>query len=259
VETAQIPKEHDPVRWWSEHYDGAAAQIVDFIGGDGVTLAGKTVADVGSGDGIIDLGVFHKGRPAKLVGYDIRPTDVDALRRSADAAGLDGPWPDTDALSFAKSETDRLPAADATFDFIYTWSVFEHVAHVVRMFGEVHRVLKPDGFFFLQIWPLFQSRHGGHAWMSIDEPFAQLSRSPFEMAGELAGRQGTDPTRTADDEFRSLNRLTLDELQRALLLAHLRISKVELIAEAVHIPPEVAHHPLADLVVSGVKLLAAPF
>jgi SAM-dependent methyltransferase len=259
VETAQIPKEHDPVRWWNEHYEGAASQVVDFIAGDGVSLTGKVIADVGSGDGITDLGVFHRADPAKLVGYDIRPTDVDALRRSAAAAGLNTPFPDAERLSFTQSDSGHIPAPDATFDFIYTWSVFEHVDQVVVMLREVERVLKPDGFFFLQIWPLFGSRHGGHAWMTVDEPFAHLSRSPFSMEEELVGRQGTDPTRTADDEFRSLNRLTLDELQRALLLAHLRISKVELIAETVHIPPDVAHHPLTDLVVSGVKLLAVPF
>ena len=95
--------------------------------------------------------------------------------------------------------------------------------------------------------------------MAIPEPFAHLSRSPFELEQQLRGRQGTDPTRTADDEFQSLNRLTLDGLQRALLLAHLRIAKVELLSETVHIPPEVAHHPLADLAISGIKLLATPF
>jgi SAM-dependent methyltransferase len=259
MEQAQIPKEHDPVRWWSEHYEGAAGQVIDFLGGDDIDLADKTIADVGSGDGIIDLGIVHRASPAKLVGYDVRVTDVDALRRSADAAGIEAPFPDDEQLAFVESGVDRIPAPNESFDLVYSWSVFEHVSQPVAMLTEVRRILKPDGCLFLQIWPLFGSRHGGHAWMSIEEPFAHLSRTPFEMRETLRGRQGTDPTRTADDEFESLNRLTLDQLQRALLVSHLRITKVQLIVETSHIPLELAHQPLADTAVSGIKLLAVPF
>jgi SAM-dependent methyltransferase len=259
VEQTSIPTEHDATRWWTEHYDGAAVQIVEFLAGDGYSIEGKEVADIGSGDGIIDLGVWNHGRPSRLVGYDVRPTDMDALIRSAAAAGIEDGLPDGHAFTFVKSEPDHLPSLDERFDVVYTWSVFEHVSQPVVMLREVRRIIKPDGLFFLQIWPLFGSRHGGHAWMAIDEPFAHLSRSPFELERDLIGRQGTDPTRSADDEFRSLNRLTLDQLQRALLLARLRIAKIELTAETIHIPPELAHQPLVDMAVSGVKLLAAPF
>jgi len=259
MDQAQIPKEHDAVAWWTEHYERAAREVIEFLSADGFELEGKLVADIGSGDGIIDLGIVQHAHPAKLVGYDIRATDVDALRRAAEAAGIEQPFPDEERLQFVTSAPDQLPAPDDEYDLVFSWSVFEHVAQPVRMLSEISRVLRPDGFLFLQIWPLFGSRHGGHAWMAVDEPFAHLTRSPFELRDELRGRQGTDPTRTADDEFESLNRLTLDELQRALLLAHLRISKVELVAETVHIPPALAHRPLADTVISGVKLLAVRF
>jgi hypothetical protein len=75
----------------------------------------------------------------------------------------------------------------------------------------------------------------------------------------LKGKRGPDPSRSADDEFRSLNRITLDGLQRVLLAAHLRIARIELTAETAHIPPALAHLPITDLTVSGVKLLAVPF
>jgi SAM-dependent methyltransferase len=255
----EIPTEHDAVQWFSDHFDSAAQQIIDFIAGDGLVIEGKTVADVGSGDGIIDLGFLLKARPGRVIGFDLRPTDIDALRRSAAAAEVGSSLPDPERLTFLQSEPDRLPAPNDMFDIVYTWSVFEHVSDPTRMLQEVHRILKPDGVFFLQLWPFYSSRHGGHAWMAVSEPFAHLSRSPFELEQRLRGRQGTDPTRTADDEFQSLNRLTLDGLQRALLLAHLRIAKVELLSETVHLPPEIAHHPLTDLAISGIKLLATPF
>jgi SAM-dependent methyltransferase len=255
----QIPTEHDPVVWFAEHYHGAAQEIIDFIEGDSIQLDGKVVADVGSGDGLIDLGFVAKARPAKLVGFDTRPTDVDALRRSTLAAGIGEPFPDPETLAFVQSRPDFLPAPNDTFDLVFTWSVFEHVTQPVRMFQEIYRVLKPDGLLFLQLWPFYSSQHGGHAWMANLEPFAHLRRSPFDTEQALRGRQGTDPTRPADDEFRSLNRITLDELQRALLAAHLRVAKIALVGEVAHVPLEVAHEPLADIGIGGVKLLAVPF
>lgn len=250
------PAEHDPVTWFAEHFDGAAQQVIDFLAGDGIEFAGKTVADVGSGDGLIDYGVFVKGKPAKLVGYDIRPTDVDVLRRLLAAAGHDEELPSADVFAFAESQVDGVPAPDGYFDIVYSWSVFEHVDRPIRMLSEIRRILKPGGCLFLQLWPFFGSQHGGHLWQNVDEPFAQLRHSPFELNDVLRGKAATDPTRPADDEFRSLNRITLDGLQRALLAAGLRISKVELLSEAVHVPPELSHLPLTDLAISGIKLMA---
>lgn len=252
------PTEHDPVQWFEDHFAAAPSQVIDFLEGDGIDLAGKVVADIGSGDGIIDYGVFVKGRPAKLVGFDLRPTDVDALLRTLRAAGIDEDLPHADRFSFAQSGPASVPAPDDFFDVAYSWSVFEHVDQPIAMFREIRRILKPDGVFFLQLWPFFGSGHGGHLWKSTDEPFAHLRRSPFELNDFLRGKAATDPTRPADDEFRSLNRITVDSLQRGLLSAGLRISKVELLSETVHIPQELSHLPLSDLSISGIKLLAVP-
>jgi hypothetical protein len=46
---------------------------------------------------------------------------------------------------------------------------------------------------------------------------------------------------------------------QALLLARLRIAKVELLSDVIHIPPDLAHLPLADVGFAGIKLLATPF
>ncbi len=256
---SEPPKEHDPVGWFSDHFDGAAQQVIDFITADGIELAGAAIADIGSGDGIIDLGVVLKAQPAKLVGYDLKAADPEALRRSMAAAGVEQPLPSQDVLAFVQSEPARIPAPNDTFDVAISWSVFEHVSNPVEMLQEVHRILKPDGIFFLQLWPFFHSRHGGHLWLTIDEPFAHLTHSPFELDEQLKGEPATDPSRPADDEFRSLNRITLDGLQRALLAAHLRIAKIELMSEASHVPASLAHLPISDLAISGVKLLAVPY
>lgn len=69
--------------WFVEHYEEAADQVIEFLAEDGLSLTGLRVADVGCGDGIIDLGVVHKAQPDQLVGFDVVPTDRDHLREFA--------------------------------------------------------------------------------------------------------------------------------------------------------------------------------
>jgi SAM-dependent methyltransferase len=249
--------EIDARKWFDEHYHDAAGQIVAFLQGDEIPLEGASIADIGCGDGIIDLGVFHRADPQLLVGYDVREVDIHALNLAAQAAGIPELPPD-DRFAFVVSEQEHLPAPNDTFDVAISWSTFEHVNRPVAMLREIRRILKPGGVLFLQIWPLYFSQHGGHLWQSISEPFPHLQHPPHILERRIGGRHGTDRSRDAIDELRSLNRLTLDDLQRALLAAGLRPTKVELQAETFHVPEAVAHHSLSDLAVSGVKLLAVP-
>jgi SAM-dependent methyltransferase len=246
--------DQDPQVWFREHYEEAADQILEFLGADGLTLDGTAVADIGSGDGITDLGLAIKGRPSEFVGFDVRPTDVDALLRSAQVAGVADELPEN--LSFRVSHIDGLPSADGYFDVVVTWSVFEHVTHPVRMLSEVARILKPGGILFLQLWPFFHSEHGGHLWPHYEEPFPHLLHTDAEVRDHIVGRRATDPTRDAVDEYESLNRITLNELQRAMLASGLTTRKLELLTNAVHIPPELSHLPLTVVGIGGVKLLA---
>jgi SAM-dependent methyltransferase len=250
-------REHDPVRWFDEHFNDAADEILGFLDGDGISMEGKMVADIGSGDGIIDLALAIKGRPKTLVGYDPRPTDYGGLARAAQAAGvIDGDMPPN--LNFLNSETDAIPAEPDAFDIAVTWSVFEHVDDPVTMFSEIHRILKPTGVLFLQLWPFWLSQHGGHLWPHIGEPFPHLMRKDRDILEEVEGKRATDPTRTADDEYRSLNRLSLDGLQRSLLSAGMLPTKVKVLGDTVHIPTTLAHVPLSDIGIAGVELLAVP-
>ncbi len=134
--------------------------IADIGSGDGII-------DIGSGDGIIDIGVFYTRNPAKLLGHDLRETDIDALRRSSLAAGVEPPFPDAEHFAFLRSSSDRIPAPDAMFDFIFSWSVFEHVSEVVPRLRDVAPMLESHGCFFLQFWPLLASQHAStRGWRS---------------------------------------------------------------------------------------------
>jgi ubiquinone/menaquinone biosynthesis C-methylase UbiE len=251
----EVSNEYDPVRWFDSHYHEAAGEIVEFLAGDGISLEGKALADIGSGDGVIDLGVMHKSGCTSLVGYDIRETDVSGLRRAAGAAGIS----DLPAgLAFVQSSATEVPAVDDSFDAVFTWSTFEHVSNPIRMLSEIRRILRPDGVFFLQLWPFYLSEHGGHLWRHYDETFPHIVHSDAEIADEIKGKRGTDPTREADDEYDSLNRLTLDGLQMALVAAGFVTTKLKLMTATLHVRPEIRHLRFADIGVGGIELLAVP-
>ena len=247
-------------QWFWDHYDNAADEVVAFLGGFGATLTGAAVADIGSGDGIIDLALARKADPRRLVGYDLRPTNRELLQLAAEREGLPPELPE--CLEFAESGELSIPADDASFDVVVSWSAFEHVARPGPLASEIRRILKDHGVLFLQLWPFYLSEHGSHLrdWFE-NEPFVQLRYGLDEIEARVTeNRIGADPAwcQVMLREFRSLNRITIDELQSALLAGGLVVRKAELYTSIVDVPDELAHYRLADLAVSGIKLLAIP-
>jgi len=243
--------------WFREHLD-AADQVMEFLAGGGLTLEGRAVADIGSGDGIIDLGLALRGRPRSLVGYDVNLTSTEHLLEQARRyAGVDALPPN---LSFASSEPERLPAADASFDVLVTWSAFEHVRDPIGLLREMRRVMRPDGVLFLQLWPFYHSPKGSHLWDWFPEPFHHLQQSTEEVEAAMRASDRHPPewTEYMLSEFKTLNRVTVDDLQASLRDAGFSVRRLELIPHRTHVPPGLDAFPLSVLGIAGVKLLAVP-
>ena len=243
-------------QWWHDHYEWAVGEVLDFVAGGGATLAGATVADVGCGDGIIDLGLAVRAQPARLVGYDVNPTDTTSLLARSRRNGGPGELPEN--LEFAPTESRRIPAGDATYDAVVTWSAFEHVRDPVAVLAEVRRVLKPSGFLFLQLWPFYHSERGSHLWDWFPEGFHHLDQSEEEIAEAMRASDRQERVEYMLGEYRTLNRIDLDGLQRALLAGGFGVTQLELVSHRVMIPPRLMRYPLSQLGIGGVKLLAAP-
>ena len=243
--------------WFWDHYDEAAGQVVDFLGEAGVELAGRSVADVGCGDGILDLGLAHRARPARLVGFDVNLTDVDLLRRRAEAEGVPPPPPE---LEFVRSETTEIPAEDHSFDVVVTWSAFEHVRDPVTLLREMRRIMARDGCLFLQLWPFYHSDRGSHLWKWFPASHHHLLQTEDEIVGAIRADPQGDPAwaEYMIDEFRHLNGIDVDDLQRSLLTAGLTIARFELMTHTVTMRPELMRFPVSRLAIAGVKLVAIP-
>jgi ubiquinone/menaquinone biosynthesis C-methylase UbiE len=255
------PKAHERTpqsQWFWEHYELAAGQIVEAFDALELSLSDKTIADVGCGDGIMDLGLFDKVGPAKLVGFDLNRTNTEILYERAREEGVDAAA--RAGLSFERSDVGRLPAEDGAFDFAFSWSAFEHISRPIEVLREIGRVIAPGGAFFLQLLPFYFSAKGSHLWEWYPENFHHLGRAESEIVDELLASELNPPERTElmAREFRHLNRLTVDELQRATLAAGFVVRRLELLTSPTLLTPELARYSWLDLGVSGITLIATP-
>lgn len=245
--------------WFRDHYDEAATEVVEFLAVAGITLEGKQVADIGAGDGILDLGLVHKGRPDRLVAFDLDPTRPDDLLAAAVVEGVCQVLPS--ALEFVVSEPTRLPAEDGSFDVVLSWSAFEHIADPLGVLQEARRVLRDDGFLFLQVWPFYHSQFGSHLRDWFPDGWEQLGLPAHEIEAIVRASDAHAPG-WADvmlREFGELNKVTVDDLGVALTEAGFDVRRLSLITRAVPVPPKVAsRHALSALGIEGVELLAVP-
>ncbi len=246
-------------QWFREHYEDAPRQIVNFFDDEALSFTGARVADIGSGDGIMDLGLMHQAAPDYLAGFDIHRTDETALLEVARAAGVADKLPD--GLEFFECEDRHIPAEDHSFDRVISWSTFEHVKDPTAVVREIRRILRPTGILFLQLYPFFRSAHGSHLWTWFPEGFAQLRMTREEIEARV--RQEPDRSSAAwahgrVEDLRSLNEITLDGLQDALYQGGLTVTKVELLTSPLHLPLDLQQYRIADFVISGIKLVAVP-
>ncbi len=225
-------------------YDDCVNDILSFASEAGITYDNCRLLDVGSGDGIIDLGVAQR-TGSRVFGIDIIMTDRDALIAGSREHGI---TLDRGSLDFSLSADGLLQFPDAYFDHAFSRDVFEHVFDPVTLLKAVHRVLEPGGTFCVQIWPLWHSEWGAHLF-ERQAPWEHLVRSRSEILSRWEGIW------QAHASYDSCARTSIDDLQRACLAANFRAVRVELMTPT-FCPPEHADHlRWSEMGIAGIKLL----
>ena len=246
------------LEWFLEKYHRAIDEIVAYCADCAVPLEGLAVADVGCGEGSMALGFFNRVRPSRVVGFDTVATDTEKLLARARALSLVEVLPPQ--LEFRQSFPTEIPAVDGEFDFVYSWSAFEHIADPPPVLREIRRILRPDGCFFLTLWPFYFSAKGSHLWQRFDQDFHHLLEDERDIVAQVVASD-RQPREWADHmthEFERLNRVTTDQLQRSVLAAGFDVARVDLETSPVLGPPSLGRYSWADLAISGIKLLARP-
>jgi ubiquinone/menaquinone biosynthesis C-methylase UbiE len=243
-------------QWFYDHYYEVPDRLCAFLASDSLSLEGLTVADIGSGDGIIDLALANTASPEMLVGFDINPVNTSKLAAMARASGIDPVIPAN--LRFSGCEPTVLPASDESFDAVISWSAFEHIADPEAVLKEIRRVIRPAGFMFLQLWPFYYSGYGAHLeeWLA---PFEHLTLTDDEISERVLGGDGD--TRWAAykfAEYQKLNKVTFDDLCTSITHTDFSVQTIELYTHQVALPPVLDAHRMVDLLVDGVLLTARP-
>ena len=242
-------------RWFADHIE-AAREVIGFLDANQSSLAGRRVADVGTGDGIIALGLAVEGRPSELVAFDLNATDTEHLHALARSHQYVADLPPN--LAFERSQPDHISAEDGSFDAVVSWSCFEHVSDPPIMAKELRRIVSDSGVLFLQLWPFFYSEHGSHLFDWYSGGFPHIVFSQEELRSRVLVDNPQPHSEYIWSEYQTLNRITLDDLGAALFDAGFRVARAELISSVTDIPEEVASQPLSRLLISGVKLMAYP-
>jgi SAM-dependent methyltransferase len=256
--------------WFHGHYVFASHVVHEALSPH-VDWASARVLDLGCGDGIMALGALDLGA-ASVVGVDLTRAFETLPRKAREVLGRESL---PAGLEFRQSEPGRpLPFADGECDAVYSWSVFEHVAQVPGLMAEAARVLRDDGWLFLQIEPLYFSPFGSHLMRLVDEPWAHLSLDQDAFLARASAASDHVPDQEKDllyennafedvkrylvAEYGTLNRITSHELVREVRAAGFEIAWCE-VGQYMHLPVPAAlaaRFPLHDLVTSEIRLLA---
>lgn len=147
--------------------------INDWLGPYG-GIHGKEILEFGCGEGAMALGMALRKYARRVVGIEVLDVYKHCLPIAKKEMNLEAlPY----NLELARIKPGAPLSVFGQFDFIYTWSVVEHVAQYMLKdaIGTIRDALKPGGLFFLQISPLFYSAFGSHMQPWISEPWAHLS------------------------------------------------------------------------------------
>lgn len=104
---------------------------------------GDTVIDLGSGAGN-DCFVARRaaGESGRVIGIDFTPRMIEKARANAEKLGYSN-------ITFRQGDIENMPLEADTADVVISNCVLNLVPRKDRVFGEIHRVLKPGGHFSL--------------------------------------------------------------------------------------------------------------
>ena len=213
--------------WFRAHFE-YASDVVNHWVGDVLDLRTARLLNFGCGDGITDLSLVLRHGATSIHGVDIRQEYAKLPRIARAQLGMSRI---PAALTFETIKPGTpLAGSRPLVDGIMSWSTFEHVQRdqVLPILRDLHACLRPGGYFFLQIEPLFYSPYGSHLRRYDELPWHHLLASEEALWKVIEDHDGPIDAAEVDfgfadfgvdgykrfvfKEYQALNRLTADEL-----------------------------------------------
>ena len=137
-------------------------------------VAGKTLLDVGCGDGELAFEMVRRG--GIVTGLDADRAMIAATRRRAELT----PTP----IQLIEGQVENLPFEEGTFDCVVAVTVLCFVRDAKRAIAEMARVLKPDGQLVigeLGFWSLWAAYRRLRGWLGNPTWQAAMFRTAKEL------------------------------------------------------------------------------
>lgn len=192
-----------------------AAELIALTGG----ASAVSFLEVGCWDGMVSWALAAAGK--KTTAVDNRSDGFDPRAR---AAGVD----------LREMDAENLEFPDDSFDCVFSYDVFEHLARPDRAFDEIIRVTRPEGHVWLHFGPLYLSPYGEHAYRSITVPYCQVLWpenviNDFARAWQLPEIDHSHVNRWRIGQFRALWAEHSARLARVKYHEHYNLDHLDLI------------------------------
>lgn len=179
-----------------------------------VDLKGKTVLDVGGGQGM-HLTFLQRLQPERIYETDI--IDYESLydgdfRRLLRKKHERNGYPiDLSRVVFVETSATDLLFKDCFFDVVVSINAFEHISDPCKALGEIVRCLKPGGYACISFDPLYCCDTGSHMFPFVPIPWAHLVHSQDEYVAMM--REANAGDSDVNDFLLGLNRLTIQDFR----------------------------------------------
>ncbi|QYK51534.1 MAG: class I SAM-dependent methyltransferase [Anaerolineales bacterium] len=173
----------------------------------GVNFAGQRVLVVGAGTGAESV-VLHQ-RGAEVHGIEPYDKAIQILALKAELHNIP-------PQCFQQAVAEQIPHPDESFDFVYCYTVLEHVQDVEKTIDEMLRVCKTGGLVYIQT-PEYRFPYEGHY---------KITRLPFSPRWLTALQlllNGRSPA-----FLRTVNFVTAPQLNRLFFARNVLTMRIEL-------------------------------
>lgn len=129
-------------------------------------ISGK-ILDIGCGTGLLAIELAKNLTGVEIIGLDLSDVALEVARDNVQKSEV------IERISFQKGDAEDIPFADNAFYLVISSNTLHLIMNPIKMFDEIHRVLKPEGKFFISDFR--------RSWIGIFSKHVRASYSPKEV------------------------------------------------------------------------------
>ena len=130
-------------------------------------IASGKILDIGCGTGLLAIEFAKNLSGVEITGLDLSDVALEVARDNVQKSEV------IERISFQKGDAEDIPFADNAFELVISSNTLHLIMNPIKMFNEIHRVLKTNGKFFISDFR--------RSWIGIFSKHVRASYSPKEV------------------------------------------------------------------------------